>query len=164
MIFGPEGSGTKFLTKCLLLATKGHGEAGDSQTLGNNNIINWPISLPETIVFRRSLPHGGNWPAINSLFNQFENKGYQVIPILIIRDFEITVKSQMAAGHVKSEETARANIRKSQYIYNELPTMPIIVTYEALILPHLRKAFFIQLGLKFPEISVVNGNLKHLKN
>ena len=163
-VIGPESSGTKFLTKALLLATNGYGEAEDNQSLGNDDVLKFPDSLPETIVFRRSLPHGNKWPNIKFLWEQFSYNGYNIMPILILRDPDITIKSQIKNGHVKTPEEARENIKKYKYIYDELPVMPTITTYESLMITILRQSFFQSIGLEFPkELEVINGNAKYLQ-
>lgn len=163
LVIGPEASGTKFLTQCLLAATAGFGDDTHDQRLGNTDELQLPEAfLPETIVLRRSMPHGKAWPRLNYLLAQLESVGYTVKVILILRDSWVTVRSQLRAKHVTTEEEAVRNIRVAlEYTFMKLAVYPTIVTYESLLKEKSRIAFFKSLGLEPPNIEVLDGNVKY---
>lgn len=164
LVIGPEASGTKFLTQCLLAATAGFGDDTHDQRLGNTDELQLPEAfLPDTIVLRRSMPHGKAWPRLNYLIAQLESAGYTVKVLLILRDAWLTVRSQIRSQHVFSEEEAIRNIRVAlEYAFMKLSIYPTVVTYESLLKEKSRVAFFKSIGLEPPEVEVIDGNSKYL--
>ena len=156
-IVGPESSGTRMLTEAFINV----GCYGDSEINQRMDDYNFTENL---IVFRRSLPHGGNWPDIASIVKNM--KDYRVIPILILRDKEITIKSQLRAGHVLTEEESRHNIEFAiPYAYRHFAAVgliPLVIIYEAFVeSKDLRRLFFTSLALMEPKMEFRNENFKY---
>jgi hypothetical protein len=164
-VLGPESSGTRMLTKAF--CTLGiYGDFRHKQRMDDLNFA----QTPDKIIFRRSLPHGENWPAIADTINLMKQAGYQVIvPILILRDKDATVKSQIRHAHAKAMPEAKANIAFAiDHAYRELAVVgmnPIVVCYETFVKYDLvRKAFFRSLGLPEPTMAFYDANEKYQKS
>jgi hypothetical protein len=165
LVLGPEASGTRMLTEAFCKLGV-FGDAGHEQRLDDLNFA----AAPDSIVFRRSLPHGGNgtrhWPAVGALATCLRGAGYRVIPVLILRDQEVTVQSQLRATHVESAESARANLEFAvRHVYIELAKVglwPMVVSYESFVRSRqVREVFFAQFGLPAPRMAFFDANVKY---
>ena len=136
LIAGPESSGTRMLTG-MLVAAGCSGDAGDAQR--------WDSRPPRAaehpvIVWRRSVPHGGEWPDLTGMCGELRAAGYGRLRMLVtVRDRFCLERSQPKRGHVHSAEAARANIERSyRHIFEHLLAMPelpcVMVPYESLVL------------------------------
>lgn len=156
-ILGSEGSGTRMLTQAFIRV----GCYGDS---GHQQKLDHEIPKKDKIVWRRSVPHGKEWVNYEFYYNKLI-KTYKVYPILIFRDKDYTVFSQLK-GKVDSGATARTNILKAiEHIYNEVAktdAVPYVISYEAFTTSKLvRKLFFRQFGLPEPEMEFYNANCRY---
>lgn len=156
-IMGPESSGTRMLTQAFIRV----GCYGDG---GHNQKLDHSIPIKDKIVWRRSVPHGQEWINFEFHYNKLI-KHYTVYPILIFRDKDYTVFSQLK-GRVDSGATARANILKAiTHIYTEVARvglLPYVISYEAFTTSQLIRAlFFKQFGLPEPEMPFYNANEKY---
>jgi hypothetical protein len=141
------------------------GDAGHDQSLDNLDFS----ETPERIVLRRSLPHNNIWPPIQDICRALRQAGYRnIIPVLIVRDKEITIQSQCSPknGHVATEQAARARIEYAiPYAYAELAAVdltPVVVHYEPFIkYPGVRRLFFQNLGLGEPDMTFRDANRKY---
>jgi hypothetical protein len=161
-IIGPESSGTRMLTKAF--CTLGiYGDHKHKQRLDDLDFS----KTPDQIVIRRSLPHGIAWPAIADTINLMKQAGYHVIvPVMILRDKDATVKSQIRHAHTKTGQEAKANIQFAiDFAYRELANVglsPFIISYEPFVkYDGVRKAFFKQLGLAEPVMVFYDANEKY---
>ncbi len=160
-VVGPEGSGTRMMTRALILA----GCFEDETWQNAHNAPNL-TNAPERIVFHRSLPHspperGRVWSDLKALRDLIESYGYQVQPILMIRDWHATISSQNA--RVWFTEDAAANIQRAiQTVTDQLPDF-IPVTYEAFCLSEgFRKTLFTKyLNLPVSPIQIWYANDKY---
>lgn len=59
LVIGPEASGTKLLTACLI-AMGAYGDAGNDQRLDEDMTPGHTITHGGPIVLRRSVPHGSD--------------------------------------------------------------------------------------------------------
>ncbi len=140
LVLGAESSGTRLFTRILM----GVGCAGD-----DGHEQKFDVLIPEAngrpIVWRRSFPHGGEWPKVPDLYRSLRDKDYEVRAVVMTRDWLAMRKSQIEAGHVAGhaggqhdlETKALQNIREA---YNRIfgglhnaDTMPyVMVSYEGL--------------------------------
>jgi hypothetical protein len=94
--------------------------------------------------------------------------GYEVVPVLIVRDRHATVQSQVKRGHVKTVEQAEKNIDKAMTLaVTELAAVglsPTIVQYERFVEnPAVRRETFAKWGLPEPRMNYFNADRKHKK-
>ena len=141
LVFGPEGSGTRLITRILI----GAGCQGDDVHLQSFDIENnfddySSCSLPlakSPVVLRRSFPYGMWWPDIPMLINSIKQQNYDPYIVIVSRDWKGILGSQvrrkMAGGQ---EEDILHNIRKTyKFILSNISMEKfVIVNYENLIL------------------------------
>lgn len=118
------------------------------------------------LAFRRSVPHGRAMPRIAKLVAKLERHGYTVHPIVIVRDKDMCVQSQVKNAHAATVKASKKSIRKAvEHIYRELAQVgkaPHVVYYEPFVkFKRVRTAFFKQFGLPHPDMEFYNGNKKY---
>ena len=89
--------------------------------------------------------------------------GYEVQPILILRDWYCTVRSVLRRDYVRSFEKCEQNMRNAlERVSGIFPNL-IYVTYEAFCQqPQFRRWLFVEkLGLPEPAIQIKYANLKY---
>lgn len=163
LVVGPESSGTRLMTK-LLIAAGCEGDDGNEQR--------WDEGLPQgdQVVWRRSLPHGGVWPDLDEVLWGLNGRGYQVLFLVMSRDWHAMGDSQVQAGHVSDMETALKHIRDA---YSRIcATLTItgypfeIVNYETLVRPggEAVARLMERLGLTIVRpVDIYDGNAKYYK-
>lgn len=115
LVIGPESSGTRLVTR-LLISAGVYGDDGHVQRLDRDGAIERAPTLP--FVVRRSLPHGGGWPDLFSLYDRIsgrlaaENAGEPGV-VITLRDFDVLALSQVRNHHVRDVETARRHINRA---------------------------------------------------
>lgn len=158
-IVGPESSGTRMITKAFC-SIGIHGDYKHKQRMDNLDFS----ETPKQIVLRRSLPHGDAWPAIADTITLMKQAGYKnIVPILILRDKDATVQSQIRHVHEKKDDNSRLNISFSiEHTYKELSKVglvPTVICYEPFVkYEEVRKCFFNSLGLTNPVMDFYNAN------
>lgn len=150
-ILGPESSGTRMVTQAFCLLGM-DGDFGHEQRLDDLEFS----SAPDKIVFRRSFPHGDGWPDVPDIVGRLRAEGYEVVPIVIIRDLIANMDSQVRNGHADSHRIAHDSISHAyQCIYTGLQIVgmyPAVVCFEPFTRDaSVREAFFESLGLEAPE-------------
>ncbi len=162
LILGPESSGTRCVTRILLDAGC-HGGAGHEQEFDRA-----PPRGVSPVVWRRSIPHGKEWPDITRMVNVLKANGYEVKAIATTRDWHPAIESQLKARHVGSREEARANLRRAYpFIFWHLAETKIpfwVVSYEALVARPKKVVGKLMeaLGLPVPgKIEIFDGNEKY---
>jgi hypothetical protein len=160
-VVGPESSGTRMMTQAFLSLGM-YGDGGHKQRLDKEGFKDGHKML----TFRRSVPHGQGMPRIAKLVAKMERHGYMVHPIVIVRDKDMCIKSQVKNHHVASAKESRQAIRKSvEHIYREFAQAgktPHVVYYEPFVkFKRVRTAFFKQFGLPHPKMNFYNGNKKY---
>ena len=164
-ILGPESSGTRMITKAFCSLPGMYGDYKHRQRMDNNDFS----ETPNQIVLRKSLPHGDAWPAIADIITLMKLSGYKIIvPILILRDKDATVNSQLRHVHEKEDEKSRNNISFSiDHTYKELMKVnlvPVVICYEPFVkYEEVRKLFFDSLGLPNPVMDFYNANEQYEK-
>lgn len=130
-VLGPESSGTRMMARALVLSGCHEEDALD-------NVVTYPGPIegvlddtPDLMVFHRSLPHQWVWVDLRAHFHSFTQNCYDVTPILMVRDFNATVQSQLKRGFVQSEADAEYNICKALWLVSSTFPRFIPVTYEA---------------------------------
>ncbi len=162
-VMGPESSGTRMLTRAFM-SVGVFGDDGDRQRLDEGGYYH-----VGDIVFRRSIPYAGKWPPIGDLCRKMGTAGYEVQPIVILRDREITARSQVRNGHTGTVEEARGKVDQAvSHIGTELALvvdreLMKLVTYESFVAHEgIRMIVFASLGLPGPAMEFYNGNEKYL--
>jgi len=159
---GPESSGTRMLTKAFCSL----GIYGDYKHKQRMDDLDFS-KTPDKIIVRRSLPHGDVWPAIADLIKLMKQAGYEIIvPLLILRDKDATIKSQLRHQHAATVPESRANIQFSiDYMLKQLSEVglyPRVIVYEPFVKHEkVRDAFFTSLGLAVPIMSFFDANEKY---
>jgi len=92
----------------LLIAAGAHGSAGHVQQFDRR-----PPDGLTPIVWRRSFPHGGQWPDAESMIYLLRHRDYAVRAIVTVRDWLPACMSQVHAGHVTSQAQADQNMRQA---------------------------------------------------
>jgi hypothetical protein len=162
-IIGPESSGTRMITKAFVTL----GIYGDFRHKQRMDDLDFS-KTPDKIVLRRSVPHGDDWPAIADTINLMKQAGYSIIvPIVILRDKDITSKSQIRHSHAGNIAEAKANISFAiDHIHRELSSVglsPNIISYEPFVkYDAVRKNFFRSMGLPEPTMAFFDANEKYL--
>jgi hypothetical protein len=149
LVVGGESTGTRLMTR-ILCHMGYYGDDGHEQRL-DSVIPQYPA-----IVWRRSVPHARQFPPLRDMAAQLTAMGYTVSALVMSRDWYAASKSQIAAGHVASEDEAITNLRKAYpYIYEQITGVPYrVVNYEALI---QRPAAVMWQVLRLPEVRDENG-------
>jgi hypothetical protein len=130
LVLGPESSGTRMMTRLLMAA----GCIGDGE-----HEQRWDTAQPDgetPIVWRKSLPHGGEWPSLDLMTHRLRERGYTVYALVMARDWTAVARSQQEHwGH--TWETALDNLRTAYpYIFSSLLKFQVpyvMVSYESLV-------------------------------
>lgn len=162
LVLGAEGTGTRVVTRLLIAA----GYAGD-----DGHTQRWDAELPTDeplVVWRRSLPHGGQWPDVDRLVRQLVERGYDVTACVTSRDWAATVRSQIAAGHSATPAGALWQLRRAYITVASAlhaADVPFVVaSYESLSQhPEAAAELLLQLGVTPPATlpTFFDGNAKH---
>ena len=120
LVFGPESSGTRGTTRFMIENGGYWGTDNHIQPLDEFVYGRVPIELivPEDvneIVFRRSIPHAGNYEDLNAIDTLFLNAGYSTKWLMVLRDLPEIVRSKIARQHSPDETDAWM---KTIYQYN----------------------------------------------
>lgn len=103
-VLGPESSGTRGTTRFLIkhggyFGTDEHIQPLDQFIWGQSSLEQLVPEDINKIVFRRSIPHAGGYPDINSIDTLFLNSGFKVTWLLVFRDLAEIVRSKVSRGH-----------------------------------------------------------------
>jgi hypothetical protein len=166
IVIGSESSGTRLFTKICIHA----GCLGSDQ---HDQVWDYnPFPAPnKPIVFRRSVPHNKVWPDVKDIIKRMQDSGYEVMILITTRDWHATMKSQVSAHHVSSEELALKQIRRAyKHIFSEISSLNIpyvLGSYESITSnPKAVSQLLKELELpqieekKLGEIGLYNGNTK----
>lgn len=132
LVLGPESTGTRMWTR-VLMSCGCWGDDGHGQRLDR-------MAVPkeaQAVVWRRSLPHGGQWPDIVSMVGRLREAGYTVRALVCTRDWSATLLSQVGNSHAQNLEMAEENLRRAYpYAFTGLQAagVPFVVaSYESLV-------------------------------
>lgn len=130
LVLGPESSGTRLATS-ILIAGGCYGSADHHQPFDHS-----PFGDLNPVVWRRSVPHAGEWLDLDSLMRKCT--GRTVHAVITTRDWHSTVQSQIAAPHAQDAEESRRKIQQAyKGIFGELSRVRIpftVLSYESLLL------------------------------
>lgn len=163
LVLGPESSGTRLMTR-LLITAGCYGDDGHKQRLDEHIPDNEPL-----IVWRRSVPHDGQYPDLAKMVKGLRAVGYVVTAVIMSRDWHAMAESQVNAPHTRSKKVAAANTRDAyRHIFAYLPyQVPYeLVNYESLTRrPETAvKRLYERLGLDVPAGAwtyIYDGNAKY---
>jgi hypothetical protein len=128
LVVGGESTGTRMMTSILCRM----GFYGD-----DDHIQRLDDAIPQypAIVWRRSVPHAGQFPPLCEMVERLRGMGYNVSALVMCRDWYATAKSQVKATHAKTDAQAIENLRKAYaHIYQQLTGVPFKqVSYEGLV-------------------------------
>ena len=166
LVLGPESSGNRFVTRCLMAA--GCDGDGDHDQRFDKTLD----GAKDTIVWRRSLPYGGGdgrvWPDLDTMLKKLKARDYRVRVVALLRNQYCTEKSQVGK-HVQTYKESAYNIASatrriaSFILENDLEAH--YITYESVI--HNWEAFARVLrewGLEpvLPAEGLKDANTQHL--
>ena len=115
---------------------------------------------PERLLYVASVPRGTypnkEFPNIHYVCATLKGFNYTVYPIVMYRNREFVVKSQVERNHTTSELQAHTNIDQAyEHIFSELAdiiSQPLIVKYENLVNDiNYRRFIFDAFDLNYPE-------------
>lgn len=176
LVLAPESHGGHLVTDLLVYAGC-HGGSGNhvdwtptARVLVAEDAKPWDSELPtdrqgwddelptdeDPVVWRRSVPHQGEWLDLDAIVSGLEARGYSVRVVVVTRDLHAAVQSQLKWHHVESADAARDNIQRAyREIFTQLARrrVPLVVTsYEALVrFPAARERLVADLGLALPD-------------
>jgi hypothetical protein len=162
LVFGPESSGTRMVTSAFIAA----GCAG-CDTHGQKFDRSGPEG--DLIVWRRSFPHGDQWPDAVKMIEELRDDGYRVRVVVTTRDWYCLAASQVERCHSCNTRTAVKAIQTAyQKIFAAIAASEAdftMVSYESLAQrPKEGVAGLMRLvGLHAVEIDIVDGNDKHFQ-
>lgn len=150
-VLGAEGSGTNMLRDALVAAgcswKQGHESYQDDYHFEE---------MESPFVFRRSLPHAGEWPDLEKNIDSLIKADFYVHVLFIIRDFFATASSVVRRDYQRDLDTCYSNQQKMLTFIGEVAyfdrSIITYITYEAFCLNEgFRKWLFEErLGLPYP--------------
>jgi len=166
IITGAQNSGNHLMTD-ILIVNGCYGEIGRNQ-----NCFDYMKRGNSPIVWRGSMPKGGiGWYNLKNISDVFENYGYAVQVIVMIRDWYAVKKTQTIhfPGLIKNEEVSLSAIKRAyKKIMGDVIKYDMdyyFVSYEGLIHNKnesiLAISQFIDYRLDPQLIHITNENLKH---
>lgn len=162
LVLGPEASGTRMLTQAFISV----GVFGDGDHKQRLDKADFKIQ-PYEIVWRRSVPHTKKhiYPNLSEMYEKLKVCDYDVFPLIIYREKEITIQSQLRSNHA-SLERARYNISKGlDFLFTELDKLSLtstLVSYEIFVEHEsYRKHLFSRFNFKNPIIKIRQENNKY---
>jgi len=183
-VMGPESSGNRMMAFAVTstgFLSDGGGVSGSLDKyiittewfkggVNTSDIIRSIESAPNRIVFSRSIPRRGypnkEWANIKSICNKLLEFDYNVYPLVMYRDKDIIIKSQVRRKHVPTEEIASKFIDKA---YNHIDSnlfkvklQTIRIVYESFVTDETyRINTFKSIGLPPPNMEFFNANDKY---
>jgi hypothetical protein len=131
----------------------------------------WDDTMPDgssPVVWRRSVPHGGEWPPLDLMICRLRERGYKVYAVVCSRDWTATARSQ--AEHWEYPfDAALDNLRTAYpYIMSALLKFQvpyIMVSYESVTEygPNVLATLLEEIGLTVPDFEVRDENRKRLE-
>jgi len=187
LVLGPESSGNHLVTDLLVHAgcAGGSGDhvpwkpeqrrlgAGDAKpwdAAEGSDGQRWEVTPPtaeDPIVWRRSVPHGGEWLDLDPWVSELEARGYSVHGIVVTREHHANVQSQIKWRHAVDTDQAEQQIRRAYgEIFAQLANRGLpyrVVSYEGLVGSYAARAHLVEaLDLRggVDDFEVWDGNAK----
>ena len=171
LVLGPESSGTRLMTR-LLMAAGCEGDDGHDQR--------WDEQFPDPaerplIVWRRSVPHRGEWHDADWMIPELLDDGYAVSIVIMSRDWHAMAISQQQIHTNGDIALALSNIRLAyRCIFNDLVIghmhdVPYeLVNYEAIVMRPAGTLTYLfgRLGLTVPAMvpDIYDGNARYYRD
>lgn len=155
-VIGPESSGTRMMAKAFIRAGV-FGDASHLQALDDMDFDR----MPNDIMYRNSVPHGGWMLPIDEITDKMVSCGYKVIHIIIDREDRYLELSQVKRGHQIDIESAKENIAKArEHIAEQMVgVQPALVQYGNFVSSaEVRRKFFEAYSLPEPDMYFFNAN------
>lgn len=159
LIIGAESSGTRVLAQSFI-SSDVFGDGGHAQRLDFMDDEGL-IEIDYDVVFRRSLPHAGEWPVITEIVERFTRTGFKVVVVGILRETSFVINSQLRNSQHSdnvtdaSEKIQRANRLVNDYAETIVEYTPFVNSEE------YRNSFFADYFLPPPSIYYYDGNQKY---
>jgi len=164
LVLGPASSGTRFVTR-LMIAAGCTGSAEHAQPFDND-----PPNDEELIVWRRSYPHGTDWPDAFEMIEDLRLRGYSVGVVVCMRDWHSICSSQVRVKHTPNIYQAQTATRIAyRNIFRDIARAIAaywVISYESIVArpTQAAQAFVRMLGLeiepgRIPEVK--DGNAKY---
>lgn len=163
LVIGPESSGTRMMTKILIEAgcvgDPGHTQRWDSQALVGDNIV-----------WRRSVPHAGEWISSVDFAKKVELQGYTPVLIIMNRDWHAAAQSKISQSLAPDYKSSLSAIAEAyDYLYaglNKSKHKFMTVSYESLVSRPRKVLKQISAFTKLPiniNHNIKDGNTKWFK-
>lgn len=123
--------------------------------------------MPDLFVFWRSLPHAGRFPNLTKMKTQLETAGFEVVPVLMLRDWYCTMQSVIRRGYQHDPHQVQANMRMAlQLSIKAFPDSLVYVSYESFCHhPEFRAWLFEErFGLPAPRLQIFYANPRYYAN
>ena len=120
-------------------------------------------SMPDDIMYRNSVPHGGWMLPIEEITRRIKGFDYKVIHIVIDREDKYLLLSKVKRLHQPDAETARERLPiEREHIAEQMNAMgvqPVLVQYETFVgSAEVRRKFFEAYSLPEPDMYFFNAN------
>lgn len=172
LVYGPESSGTRLMRRILIAAgCEGAGDLEqDFDTFGLP-----PSSLHPLIVWGHSIPGhvARDWPPFDLHFKLCQTGGYDIVAIVMVRDWFAMAQSQIDHTHAHAESLLQAietTGRAYKYLFSALDkhNVPyLMISYDNLVkrpkwvIGHLFGCLGLELQSEIEKIK--DGNSKYTK-
>ena len=166
LVLGPESSGTKLFTQILISA--GCNGDPENEQKWDNELPVWDVDDP--VVWRRSVPHGEDYPDIASMVARLRSVGCQVFAYVTTRDWTSMLSSRINAGIINHEISSQRAQWAYLHIFSELQHVRVpfaMVSYESVTeygdeyIKRMLNVFGLE-SLSLPEI--YQGNRKYYED
>lgn len=166
-VLGCEGSGTRMLTAAFI-SVGCRGSADHFQPLDALDFTG-----DDDLVFRRSLPHGGQWPDLHKIADAMKAAGYTVVPVFSYRKTDYLVAHQLRTDREHEGQRVppyadhaddvlmhlRLAMNKAYDLAEWVGHPLVVIPYEAFVESELMQLFlFRSLGLTAPKPVFYNAN------
>lgn len=152
LVIGPQSSGTRMMTRALILSG-----CTEMESIDGCEDLN-------TVVIHRSIPDAGKWPKLINIELVFRRMGYYVQPIIMTRDWNAICQSQVNRKYVNDIEQAQAEIQEAYRMATQTSDF-IMVSYEAFCLNVEYRKWLFEDKLILPDspIEIIYGNDQYYK-
>ena len=162
LVLGAESSGTRIMAK-VFIAMGCLGSADHQQPFDDE----LPPAQPgRDIVWRRSVPHNVLMPTLMNMYDYLYDSGYQVKPVIVVRDWNCTAASQVRRGLAKDHAAAIERIRTAyDFIFRHVDGFEyIVVSYDNMARAPLATLTWLAgvCGLPVPTVEFTDENAKWL--
>jgi len=123
--------------------------------------------MPDLFVFWRSLPHAYRFPDLIEMKAQLEVAGFEVVPILMIRDWYCTMQSVIRRNYQHDPHLVQSNMRMALRVSIEaFPDSLTYVSYESFCHHSEFRAWLFEqrFGLPAPTSGIFYSNPRYYRD